>query len=383
MCNSLAAGRYSITLGPGLVLDLASADDIADLASFFKLIKKDFKPLVPPCYSTMASTLNLSHNLSLDLIPAGVIEARYLDIVEDVQSNIQNPQDASYILTYIKIKRFLRGLISPNIDTQKLSTLISKTKNPSVISTLRSFNPVAKDVVGKTSYATDETITGRLKVKSGPKILTAPAKLKGCLKSAYRNGKVLQIDLKSAEPKLALHIKNSGGTVPGDVYSDIANNVLGGKINRRQAKFVTLCALYGQSPAKLGKQLPTGMDARGVISRVREYFGYYALKKQLQNDYEENNFRNALGRPIAVTYDNKHNLLSYFLQSSIAEASIMMFAEFCDRFSAVCRPNYVIHDALIVDCHPEFAKALLKKQEVKLKLNNNTYISDITALEDI
>ena len=75
--------------------------------------------------------------------------------------------------------------------------------------------------------------------------------------------------------------------------------------------------------------------------------------------------RNAIGRPLNVPDDNPHLLVSYYLQSSVSEGSILMFSRFIEETKLTCRPLFVIHDALIVDCDQESSKKAIAEFRIE------------------
>ena len=171
--------------------------------------------------------------------------------------------------------------------------------------------------------------------------------------------------------------------VKDDVYNDIIDNIIKEKITRKQAKLITICALYGQSSKKLREQLPDNLDADDIIRKTKEYFGYSQLFFKLRSALIENNLRNAFGRPIKLKKGDEHLLVSYFLQSSIAEGSILMFSDFVNKHQHNCKPIFVIHDALVLDCSEDFANLILEKDEIQLQLGDWGFSAHISVLNNI
>jgi hypothetical protein len=183
----------------------------------------------------------------------------------------------------------------------------------------------------------------------------------------------------AAEPKIALTIQ--GKNPPIDVYQHIAEVILGGEVTRKEAKMITLCALYGQSPRNLEKSLPAGTNARSVIRKTRNYFDADRLISDLRIQSRDDNLRNALGRPLKVPRENEHLLISYFLQSTAAESAILMFSDWCARHESAI-PLYVIHDALLVDCDRNLSKELLGKDIEVLRLGDWNFDAKVTQVSN-
>jgi len=352
----------------------------SEINGFMKLVGSSEIFPMPTNYQSMCNILGITGKDAALAVPKESLRAHLKTCVEGIQNALCDTENSDYLVTYLTIKRFLQGLSRSSIDLPKLKGMIEETEYETVKSTLSSFLPAPGSLCNRVEYSTVNTSTGRLTVTGGPQILTAPARVRSCLKSRYPGGKVIQIDLVSAEPKFALHVK--GDDIPVDVYEFVANTILKSQVERSHAKLITLCALYGQSPKNLEKKLPECVNARSVIRQARNYFDYDRLKRRLALELSSNNLRNAVGRPLKIQDNNEHLLISYYLQSSVAEGSLLMFAQFSENFSDYCSPLFVIHDALIIDCQKEFAESLLKNETIELSLGDWKFDASVKVLED-
>jgi len=217
-----------------------------------------------------------------------------------------------------------------------------------------------------------------LTVKKGPQILTTKANVRKSFRSKFPNGEVLQIDISAAEPNIALNVL--GREYVGDVYDHISKNILEAKVSRDEAKLITLCALYGQSPKNLKSQLPDSINPNIVIEKTRKFFGSSDLERMLTLKQREKNLRNVVGRPIRLLEQNRRLLVSYYLQSSAAELSIVLFSEWCKALSDSVVPLYVIHDALLIDCTEELSSELLSKKIIKLHMGDWKFCAKVTNI---
>ena len=392
MCNNKSVDFYLELEGNDRVLigsiPYDSVDEISfsmnnnssEIDDFLNLLKEvPFSP-VPDNYFQMCKSVGAAGRSALLAIPKDKLKAHVSDGLRRIQGLLCDTENADYLVTYLSIKRFLQRLSRASVDSVKLTKMIEETEHGTVAASLKSFLPDRDGRCMLTKYSSIGTSTGRLTVKAGPQILTAPSAVRECLRSTHKDGKIIQIDIVSAEPKFALHLK--GGTIPTDVYTHVSEEILGGEIERHHAKLVTLCALYGQSAKNLEKTLPKEVSARGVIRETRRYFDYDYLIARLQTENKSGNFRNAVGRPLSVD-GNDHLLVSYYLQSSVAESSILMFSQFVEKFSDYCDPLFIIHDALIIDCRPEFAKSILQKKNIKLSLGDWKFDAEVKLVSDI
>jgi len=346
----------------------------SEMTDFFKIIEKPDVQVVPDRYQKLCKTLGITGKDVLKVIPQAKLKTQTQDAVESVQNALSDTEDQEYLTTYLLIKRFLLGLKRASTD-RFLDESIRDVKHETVKSALSSLHPSPDGLCKKVSYSMTNTATGRLTVTDGPQILTIPAVSRKHIKSRYTDGTILQIDLISAEPKFALHL--CGGKPPSDVYDHISKTILEGKVTRKEAKLITLCALYGQSTKNLAKQLPSSVNARDVIQKTKRYFRSDALMSRLKSERRKGKIRNAVGRPIKVPEGNPYLLVSYYLQSSVAEASILMFSQFMETTDLTCVPLFVIHDALIIDCDKAASEELLTMSKFKLLLGDWSFDAEV------
>ena len=353
----------------------------SDLLGFFQVLGIPFPNPLPPEYANLCRQINAQGRTSLMVVPQEKMTTHLQSCFRVIQKVLCDKENADYLVTYLTIKRFLQKLTRASVNISRLRSLIGDCQHGTVGSSLESFLPLEDGKTRLIEYSTDSTATGRLTVKKGPQILTIPSDARACIQSSFPAGQVLQIDIISAEPKFALYLR--GIDPPKDVYSHIAGTILEGQVTREQAKFITLCALYGQSVKKLEEQLPPTVGARGVIQRTKTYFDRDFLLSRLKIESKQGVLRNAIGRPLNIPDDNPHLLVSYYLQSSVAEGSILMFSRFIEETKLRCCPLFVIHDALIVDCDRESSKKLLQSSNMKLSLGDWVFEVEVKNVGDI
>ena len=357
---------FAVFLGP---------ESEPSLKDFLSILNSPLRA-VPEGYDQMASVLNVSGAAKMLIVPRHIMDAHKKNVGLTVTDLLASHGNSEYLRSYAKCRSFLSSLQPSLVDASALQNLIKKQKHDGVKTNLSSFMPMN----GRTNtikYSMASSSTGRLSVTSGPKVLTSPSEVKSVLRSRFQDGSILQLDLCSAEPNFALFV--SGKSPKADVYADMCSSVLSNAVDRGVAKLVTLSALYGQSTRNLEKQLPAGIGAAGVIRSIRRYLSYRSLLEKLQEKMQEANLRNYLGRPLPV--DKQRLLVSHYLQSSVAEASMVMFSDFClNEPTAV--PLFVIHDALIVDCEKELADRLLNEKILFLDFDNAKFPVKVRALRN-
>lgn len=353
--------------------------DRCDQQNFLRITGSEWHPF-PSKYIKMAEELGVKESELFKLIPCKKLaDWRAINALE-FNNAIGEESNARYFRYYEKIRGFLRSLNSPLVSKKQLTAAVDCQEHEGLREHIRAFFPGPDGQAPKTVYSNSGTVTGRLTVVEGPNPLVMRGDVKSALQSRYRNGRVLQLDLSAAEPRTALNVIEKN--LDGDVYERIAKDVLEGKVTRQVAKQVAICALYGQSSKNLAQNLPLDVNATSVIRKVKDYFEYEKLLSIIRSTSpERNRIRNALGRPIIVAEPTDSMLLSYYLQSSAAEISILLFADFCRRMDNYVEPLYVIHDALLVDCNEESASFLLDKKIINLRHEGWNYPVKVSEIE--
>ena len=339
------------------------------LADFFSIFNIKAK-LLSDEYARVAKLIGVPQSERLRLVPIDRLKTEIDSVCLSLDEILASEVNVSYLNFFIKMRSFLDSMSVPMIDPIALKNLIETQEHDGVKSNLRTFVDAPR-----TEYSMSSSATGRLSVKSGARILTAPGEVKSVLRSRFNGGKILQIDLSCAEPNFALFF--SGIQPMPDLYEHCANQVLEGKVDRKTAKLVLLSAIYGQSVKNLGQNLPEGLNASEVIKKVKNFLSIDKLRESLRHDWSKGNFRNYLGRPLDTS--QQRLLISHFLQSSVAELAIIMFSDFCSTNDAL--PVFVIHDALIIDCKQQVAEELLSNNEFCFNFEGFNFPATITNLE--
>lgn len=332
----------------------------------------------PENFIKLAAAINLDQSKVYDVMPAHILKDFLLSTSEICKNVFRDEKNKDYFSLYLEIKSFLKNLKAPIINKHMVESLIKESKHDGPKYSFKSFIDSGSIYSPPVYYSQDSTLTGRLTVKKGPNILTAPSSIRNCFKSRFKNGKILQLDLISAEPKFALLAKQ--GFSPEDVYSDLCSSIFEDKLTRKQAKLTTLCSLYGQSKRKLAEKLPPDISPTDIVNKTNRYFGKEVLLDNIKSTLKKGQILNYFGRPLTIPENKDHILISYFLQSSVAEASIKMFSDYYNENKDSFVPLYVIHDALIIDATPEFFTSHKESMQVDLFLNNWKFETEIKVL---
>jgi len=348
-----------------------------DFSSFLRIVGENVNP-IPQSYRSMAEHLGFSYDELIRSMPSGYLANASSSVESALTCATSDPASARYLEPFLKMRSFQRSIRPPAVDGRALATAIDSMEHAGVREKSAAFSPCSDGLAPSTVYSNVGTATGRLTVIEGPNPLVMPPSVKSAFRSRRNGGCILQLDLSAAEPRTALNL--IGKRLDDDLYESLALSIIGPGTERSVSKQAVICALYGQSPANLGKLLPAGTDPRRVISSVRDYFEYSRLLHTIRADNSGGRIRNALGRPLNPPAESDAIVLSHYLQSSASEIAILLFDSFCSRFEGHLHPVYIIHDALLIDCEAEAASRLLGMKQLVLRHGDWPYPVKVTTI---
>ena len=265
------------------------------------------------------------------------IASDFEDMLETMGEYVETLRASRYVLSRLKPCR---------VDLAALR--IEQAKGGSV--NLDSFEPGPDSMCSPPVYS-HATATGRLTVREGPRILTLHKDHRRILSSRYDGGRMMQVDFVSLEPRVLRLLAN--GSAPKDIYSDVAERI-GGGATRRQVKLATLKMLYGSSRAGITEEV--GQISLKSIRQIEEYFGLPSLRSKLSSDLARSgSIKSYWGRPLREANES-HLLISHYTQSTAVDVSLCGFGDLIDVIQSEdldVVPCYVLHDALLLDVHPD------------------------------
>jgi len=325
----------------------------------FENAKRDIGLVATAAKYELSTFENTPHKRSMDTIfgdkdvnipwmhvmPRVMFNKQLLSLLDQLWCVINENHDQYYMNQFVSNRGLLMGLQEPHIDVPALKQVVrdSGLKRGEVLK----FMPASGNVSPKSSYSQIGSITGRLVIDSGPNILTLKRENRRILKSRFKGGKIVQIDISSLEPRIALSF--AGKDSPDDIYEFVGNSVLEGTLTRAQVKIAVLSCMYGASAWSLSKQIPKEFNAKKILSDIKRYFKIKALQEKLSAESSKLGYiKNLYGRKIF----SKESSVNHFLQSSGVDVSFDIFLQIIkdlnkDNIDFV--PIYVIHDALVID----------------------------------
>ena len=347
-------GDYAWDNSPDLDISLGDLSALLPIEELIKLLGVDAPDM------TIGSEAQLSCFKILgieekdivwpNVMPPESFLERIVEIKKEAQEIICAYTQTDYDKTYRKCREFLRSLERCSVDIKKIHDNIRECKSgPSVQSSLRSFLPKDEsDLAAPVYYTQTGTSTGRLTVKSGPSILTLPAKNRDILKSS-KGGKIFQVDFVSLEPRVMLYTNNK--PAPDDIYTEIKERLFNNQIERKVVKLATLSALYGSSYHMISEITGNREASKNVLRRVRQYFDVDHLERGLMQILrEEKQIANYYGRPLIIDDPRGNILVSHYIQSTAVDTALLGFHKLMKDLTQLdISPTYVIHDAVVVD----------------------------------
>lgn len=279
-------------------------------------------------------------------VPKDVYRSFVRSITDRLDEHTSKPQyyDTSYVPHTYVFDSLERALV----DTSRISYHSSIRSNDVNRPVLATFLPDSDGVCRPVQYDRLSGRTGRLKVASGPSILTLKKEHRDILRSRFPGGKIISVDYKSLEARTFLY--STGGSLDeDDIYEVVAQKVFKSEFPRHIIKAVVISLLYGMGDAALAIKLNIDKAKVRKLSReVKKFFKHDELKERLESELQEDRVANHYGRSIVVP--DIRLLLNTFVQSSAVDVVLHGYARMIKEMPKHrCVPLFVLHDALILD----------------------------------
>ena len=312
---------------------------------------------IPQCpdskYAAPFKALGLRDALWSKSMPRHAYKKYFQSIQNAVGANLKSDQYEYFKKRISRQQKLISSLQPAHIDEKIFARRYADpaTVNKSV---LASFTPM-KGVTRKVGYNLTGTSTGRLTISEGPQILTLKAEMRDILTSRYEGGKIMQFDYVSLEPRVALIL--SGQDPVKDIYTDLCDKVLDSQHGRQTAKLLTIATLYGMGVRRVKELIGVSKQtAYDVLKKLEIFFGVGEVKAHLEEEAKSGFIKNHFGRNIRVRNDASHVLYNNYIQSSAMDAALEGFYQIVqgvEKEGHKCVPLFLLHDAIIFDCHPE------------------------------
>jgi len=283
------------------------------------------------------------------VLPRDLFHKQLQLLLDQLWMLLEDESNGYYMNQFLVNREIIMGLCDARVDVNLIQQMI--IDNDKKVHDIKRFLPEQGNMAPRTIYSQTGSVTGRLTVTSGPNILTLKKEKRKILKSRFEGGKIVQIDISSLEPRIALALAESDQ--PDDIYEHTGETILDGRLDRDQVKIAILNCIYGGTRWSLSKRLPSDLDIESIMSSIMRYFKIDDLKNRLYNESIEKGYiENLYGRPIKLS----DAVVNHFLQSSGVDVSFNVFSKMMKKLSKLgieFIPIYIIHDAIVLDIPSE------------------------------
>ena len=290
------------------------------------------------------------------VLPDHVIKKYKEDLINAENDLKSKDRKLNYIAKFNKNQIIFKNLNKAKINLISYRVFKDLEKNDTILSNLLSFKPT-NGFADRAMYNQTATISGRLTDAAGcPKILTLPSRCRKIFESRWqRDGELLYVDFKNLEPRVIRKI--NGKEAGEDIYTEISKS-LDFEVDRVIIKRGIISTLYGSSSQIKGLSKDRS-DL--VLNSTKEYFDLNNIleKASIVNDIGCRN--NYFGRPIWNIKETKENkLINNYIQSTAVDIALSYFSELCLKINLeLCKPIFIIHDALILDVHNDYINDIM------------------------
>lgn len=345
--------RWSMTQLPD-AWTLGAPDAGLDLSILARLSGMPLRMTPGPEFASAFAQLGATGIRWRHAVPKLRFDAFVAGLLDDIRGLLGTGCVAYHTQVFRRTQECLRALETCRVDGARLDGCIRHEPNESVRSTLWSFGSVADGYAGRVVYDQLSTVTGRLVVTRGPRVTTLPKRYRDIVVSRFPGGSIGTMDFRSLEPRVIL--ASEGRSAGIDIYDDVCRSIP--TLNREQAKVLTISLLYGAGEETLERVSGlSGPDLFGATQALTAYFGLDGLHRRLNDELgASGRIRNRYGRPIFIDAAAQRKLVNYWAQSTAVDCALLGFGQGIDlvrRMGWRIVPLYVVHDALVVDVHPD------------------------------
>lgn len=286
------------------------------------------------------------------VMPALAHRAFTRALIERVEESLAQVDKSYYETVWRSGNAVLRSLGRATVDPSAWRFLMARRDGN--VSALRSFHPDEDGRADPILYDRLGTRTGRLKVLSGPNIMTLKTTQRGhLLRSRYGDeGAVIMLDFGQLEARVLLYEANRR-TEGRDLYQALNSELFDGKMDRDAIKGAVISELYGQGRKALGERL--GMSGRKLNAfsrKMKNHFATRNLLKRIKPTFiETGGIHNRHGRWIEVVEPADHIIVNSYAQSTGVDVTMLGFHIIVGALAGDdVLPIFLLHDAIFLDC---------------------------------
>lgn len=286
------------------------------------------------------------------VLPQEQFREFFKNIVQETTDHFSSLPFDYYEVAWSAGSRVLSSLRPSLIDVEGFN--VASQQNPGSPG-LESFRPKRSGYTHPVTYDRFATRTGRLTVVEGPNILILKKDLRRLLKSTFDGGTVAYLDFRALEARIVL-AEAGRYSEEEDIYQDVSDRQFKGILPRDVVKVAVLAELYGISRGSLKSKLGVSdQKLDSFIGIIRDYFQVEELRKRLKHQLTDAGMiENRFGRPLTIPEGQDNLLINTYAQSSGVDVSLLGFDAVLKSLGGEgIRPLFVLHDAMILDVHPD------------------------------
>lgn len=285
-------------------------------------------------------------------------------IIAECKATLQCPD---YFLTQYQVQNRLLDMLKP---AHASSTDIFNIADGD----LASLHPDDTGRCRTAIYDNYSSSTGRMSIKSGPKILTLDKRFRHVFRSQWgTDGVLASIDYSALEPRVIMTLMGEKD-LPQDIYTSIVEKVGIAGITRDTAKVMILSVLYGMMRKNFILKFIEHTDPDVAYDRLQDVLGVKAMSRKIKSEMTGDAITNYYGRPLRC--ENENLFVNHYTQSTAVDVACDGFLKLAQDNAAEITPVFLLHDEMVVDVHKDNVEKLKNACKDGLfipSLNTNFY----------
>lgn len=270
------------------------------------------------------------------ILPKQVVMSHVKKLITSCQ-NVINDQ-------YYTGQYQIQNLLLDSFQNAHVDLSVLRQQDDNVID---AFASDAEGQCARIEYDNYGSSTGRMSVKSGPKILTMSKEFRHIFRSSWSDeGTLLSIDYNALEPRVIMTLMGAK-ELPADIYTSIGEKLQLSYISRKTLKLMILAILYGMARKNFIIKFMSEQDPDVAYDKIREELGVNDILTRIKQEMHDGFIRNHYGRTLRC--ENESLYVNHFTQSTAVDVACEGFLNIVKDNSDIIRPIFILHDELVVD----------------------------------
>jgi hypothetical protein len=338
----------------------------------------DMQP--PQQYVNMMKSIKSRTTPWSKVMPSAAFRRHLEDLVALVGKTLPALNTSYFYTVWRAGNSLINSLQRANIDLDALEKHLNEDEVYAHM--LKSFIPNDDGFATLVHYNRFNTITGRLTVDDGPRILTLKKTFRDVIAPSTVDGKIMMVDFAALEARILLY-ENGNSCDDIDLYGKLAQNF---GYSRKAVKGAVISKLYGSSKHALGNALGIFNDELDTfIAKVDSQFDTRQLLSRLKSQFYKTGYiQNRHGRQILIDEPVDNIFISYYGQSTGVDVTMLGFNLLVKALKKVApnvRPLFLLHDAIVLDVPKESIEIVNSVKTLKISGYDQQFIVIPQVLE--